>query len=240
MRTVAPRSAFALSLFACLVAGPAVAQVGPIQPVLVLNGGQTETSHRRPDLPENYAIPVDVYVAADGTVSDVVVSESSKDLVADQLAAAVMRDKLFLPALDSKGQPTVGVAKVTVSMYKRGSRKVVKVIVKPPALAGETERVNKMMCADFLWEVERLRKEADVDDAAYEVMPYVSARMYMTQKHISSEVESKFWDAWPGALKKVIDRCAKDELKFFFAEVLTPTLDGAMPELATVTASAEK
>jgi hypothetical protein len=240
MRTVAPRSAFALAFVACLVAGPAVAQVGPIQPVLVLNGGQTETSHRRPDLPESYAIPVDVYVAADGTVSDVVVSESSKNLVADQLAAAVMRDKLFLPALDSKGQPTVGVAKVTVSMYKRGPKKVVKVIVKPPALAGETERVNKMMCADFLWEVERLKKEADVDDAAYEVMPYVSARMYMTQKRISSEVEAKFWDAWPGALKKVIDRCEKDELKFFFAEVLTPTLDGAMPELATVTASTEQ
>jgi hypothetical protein len=239
MRTVAPRSAFALSLIACLVAGPAVAQVGPIQPVLVLNGGQTETPHRRPDLPESYAIPVDVYVADDGSVSDVVVTESSNNLVADQLAAAVMRERLFLPALDSNGKPTVGTARVTVSMYKRGSKKVVKVIVKPPALAGETQRVNKMMCADFLWEVERLKKEADVDDASYEVMPYVSARMYMTQKRISSEVEAKFWDAWPGALKKVIDRCEKDELKFFFAEVLAPTLDGAMPELATVTAAAE-
>ena len=241
MRTVAPRSAFALVAYvACLVAGPAVAQVGPIQPVLVLNAGKSETAHSRPDLPDSYAIPVDVYVGADGKVSNVVVSESSGNLTADQLAAAVMRDKKFLPALDSNGQATAGTAKVTVSMFKRGSKKVVKVIVKPPALASETLRVNKMMCADFIWEIERLKKEADVEDAAYEVMPYVSARMYMTQKHIASEVEGKFWDAWPGALKKVIDRCEKDELKFFFAEVLSPTLDGALPELETVTASTEQ
>jgi|SRR4051812_47496113 TonB family protein len=239
MNTVASRRVLALLALGGLLAGPAAAQVGPIQPVLVLDGGRSETPHNRPDLPDSYAIPVDVYVTADGQVSNVVVTESSRNELADQLAAAVMRDKKFLPALDTQGSPVAGVARVSVSMFKRGSRKVVKVIVKPPALDGETQRVRRMMCADFIWEVERLEKQARVADASYEVMPYTSARMYMTDKRIASEVETKFWDAWPKALHKVVERCEKDELRFFYAEVLVPTLDGVMPQAETTVAAAE-
>ena len=240
MRTVASRRAIALIAYvACFAAGPVVAQVGPIQPVLVLADGKNEFPHNRPELAESYAIPVDVYVAADGSVSNVVVSESSGDLQADQLAAAVMREKKFLPALDAKGQPVTGSAKVTVSMFKRGNKKVVKVVVKPPAMSAETQRVNKMMCADFLWEMERLKKEADVSDASYEVMPYVAARMYIAQRKIPGEVEGTFWDMWSSALRKVVDRCEKDELKFFYTEVLVPALDGVLPAQDTATASAQ-
>ena len=240
MRTVKPTRVFALFAYvACLIAGPAAAQVGPIQPVLVLSDGKNEFPHSRPDLPESYAIPVDVFVDAKGVVSNVVVSESSRNLEADQLAAAVMRDKKFLPALDAKGAPVAGSAKVTVSMFKRGSKKVVKVVVKPPALNAEIERVNKMMCADFLWEIERLKKEADVSDASYEVMPYVAARMYIKQKQIPGEVEGTFWDMWSNALRKVVDRCEKDELKFFYAEVLVPALDGVIPSQDMTTAAAQ-
>jgi hypothetical protein len=241
MKTVALRRVFApFAYVACLLAGPALAQIGPIQPVLVLADGKSETAHNRPDLPESYAIPLDVFVGADGSVSNVVVTETSHNELADQLAAGVMRDKKFLPALDAKGQPVAGTVRVTVSLFKRGAKKVVKVIVKPPALNLETARVKKMMCADFTWEVERLKRDADVKDASYEVMPYTSARMYMTQKHVPSEVEEKFWDAWPGALRKIVDRCEKDQLKLFYAEVLVPTLDGAVPQADTTVAAADK
>jgi hypothetical protein len=228
-----------IAYVACLAAGPAVAQVGPIQPVLVLEDGKAETPHKRPELPESYSIPVDVFVAADGSVSNVVVTDTSDNLLADQLAADVMRGKRFLPALNAKGQPVAGTARVTVAMFQRGKANVVKVVVKPPALAGETDRVKKMMCADFLWEVNRLRKEADVTDASLEVMPFHSARMYMEQKHVPEETQMKFWDAWPKQLKKVVAACEKDELKFFYAEVLVPALDGVLPVNETMSASAE-
>ena len=240
MRNVAHARVFALlTTVACLTAGPVLAQVGPIQPVLVLDAGRSEAPHNRPDFPETYAIPVDVYVAADGAVTHVVVTETSKNEVADQLAADLMRQKKFLPALDSKGRPVSGMAKVTVSMFKRGNKKVAKVIVKPPAINSETDRVKRMMCADFIWEVERLEKQADVRDTAYEVMPYMTARMYLEQKHVPSASEEKFWDSWPKALNKVIDRCQKDELKFFYAEVLVPALDGVMPAVDSAVASTE-
>lgn len=237
MKTVAFRRVFALcSYVAVLVAGPALAQIGPIQPVLVLDGGKAEHSHDRPDLPEDYSVPVDVYVEPDGSVSNVVVSDSTGNLDADSVAAAYMRDRNFLPGLDMKGNPVASTVRVTVNMFRRGSRKVVKVTLKPPPIANETERVHKLMCADFLWELQRMRDGAGIRDASLEVMPYVSARMYMTSKQVSEEVEEKFWDTWPNALQKIVDRCRRDELKLYYSEVLVPTLDGSMPGRETATA----
>jgi hypothetical protein len=181
-------------------------------------------------------VPIDVFVAADGTVSNVVVSDSTGNLDADKIAAAYMRDQKFLPGLDMKGNPVASTVRVTVNMFRRGPRKVVKVTLKPPPIAKETERVGKLMCADFLWELQRIREGAGIRDASLEVMPYVSARMYMTSKHLSEEVEAKFWDMWPDQLEKIVNRCEKDELKLFFSEVLVPTLDGSLPNRDTATA----
>jgi TonB family protein len=239
MKTVTVRRVLALfGYVSCLAAGPVAAQVGPIQPVLITEG-KAEVTHNRPDF-DDYSIPLDVYVAADGAVTNVVVSDSSGNVAADGAAASLMREKRFLPALDAKGQPVNGMVKVAVNMYKRGTRKVVHVTVKPPPIAAETQRVKKLMCADFLWEVDRIRDDAGIRDASLEVMPYTSARMYMQQKNVSSEVEEKFWDMWPNALRKAIDRCEKEQTSFYFTEVLVPLLDGAMPAKDTELAASTR
>jgi len=239
METVTPRRLIGLLGYVlCLAAGPAFAQVGPIQPVLVLPDGKLEVTHNRPSFEDDYSIPVDVYVSADGSVTSAVVSQSSGNVAADGVAADYMRERKFLPALDAASKPVDSVVKVAVNMFKRGSKKVVRVTIKPPPVAGETLRVRKLMCADFLWEVNRIKSEAGIRDFSMEVMPYMSAHMYVAQKNLPSDVEEKFWDQWPSTLKKVIDRCEKDELKFYFTEVLVPALDGTLPEQDTATASA--
>ena len=223
-----------LGYVSCLAASPSLAQVGPIQPVLVTDG-QVEYSQKRPDM-EDAMVPVEVHIAPDGTISNVVVSETSGNLEADALAVAFMRERKFLPGLNARGEPVASVLKVTVNMYKRGSRKVARITVKPPPLAQEKLRLKTLMCADFIWEIERMDKEAGINDLSLEVMPYTSARMYMEQKHVPDQLETKFWDEWPNALRKVVDRCEKDQTRLFFSEVLVPTLDGLMPA-DTATAS---
>jgi len=225
-----------LGYVSCLAASPAFAQMGPIQPVLV-TGGKVEYSHDRPDLDTDYSVPVEVQVDAGGAISNVLVTETSGNVQADGLAVQFMRGMKFLPGLNDRGQAIKSSVKVTVNMYKRGSRKVVRVTVKPPPMAQETLRVQTLMCADFLWELDRMRDDAGIRDASLEVMPYTSARMYMQQKHVPDGSEEKFWDEWPDALKKVVDRCEKDQTRLFFSEVLVPTLDGVMPP-ETATASA--
>jgi TonB family protein len=225
-----------LGYVSCLAAAPAVAQMGPIQPVLV-TGGKIEYSHNRPDLGNDYSVPVEVHLDAAGAIGNVLVSETSGNVDADALAVEFMQGMKFLPGLDARGEPISSVVKVTVNMYKRGAKKVVRVTVKPPPIQQETLRVKTLMCADFLWEIERMRDDAGIRDASLEVMPYTSARLYMQQKHVPDAQEEKFWDEWPGALRKAADRCEKDQTRLFFSEVLVPTLDGAMPP-ETATASA--
>lgn len=238
MKTITVSRLAVLLSYVSLSTAPALAQVGPIQPVLVLPDGKLEVTHSRPNFDEDFSIPVDVYVAADGSVSSAVVSSSSGSVEADAVAANYMRERGFLPALDTNSRPVESVVKVNVNMYKRGSKKVVRVTLKPPPVDAEKLRVNKLMCADFLWEVKRIRTEAGIKDFSLEVMPYMSAHMYVGQKNLPSEVEEKFWDQWPNTLKKVIDRCEKDELKFYFTEVLVPALEGTLPTQETATASA--
>ena len=224
-----------LGYVSCLAAAPAMAQMGPIQPVLVTDG-KVEYSHDRPDIGD-FTVPVEVRVAASGAIQGVFVSESSGNAQADALAVDFMKQRKFLPGLDDRGTAVDSVVRVTVNMYKRGSKKVARVTIKPPPLAQETLRVQTLMCADFLWEIERMDKEAGIDDLSLEVMPYTSARMYMEQKNVPDSFEEKFWDEWPGALRKIVDRCERDQTRMFFSEVLVPTLDGVMPE-QTATASA--
>jgi hypothetical protein len=239
MKTVtSSRALVLLGYVLCLAAGPALSQVGPIQPVLVLPDGKLEVTHDRPSFAEDYSIPVDVHVAADGSVTSAVVSSSSGNVAADGVAATYMRERKFLPALNSDSNPVEAVVKVNVNMFKRGSKKVVRVTLKPPPVAAETLRVRRLMCADFLWEVNRIKAEAGIKDFSMEVMPYMSAHMYVAGKNLPSELEEKFWDEWPHTLKKVIDRCEKDELKFYFTEVLVPALDGTMPSSESVSAAA--
>jgi len=224
-----------LGYVSCLAAAPAMAQMGPIQPVMVTDG-KVEYSHDRPDIGD-FTVPVEVHVDASGAIHRVVVSESTGNALADELAVTFMKQRKFLPGLDDRGVAVDSVVRVTVNMYKRGSRKVARVTVKPPPMAQETLRVQTLMCADFLWEIERMDKEAGIDDLSLEVMPYTSARMYMQQKHVPDSLEEKFWDEWPSALRKVVDRCEHDQTRMFFSEVLVPTLDGVMPG-QTATASA--
>ena len=169
------------------------------------------------------------------TVQNVVVTESTGNLDADGVVASFMRQRRFLPAVNVRGEPMAGIVKVTVNMFKRGSKKVVRVTTKPPAFASEKERVARMTCADFLWELERMREGANIRDASYEVTPYMSALLYKEQRRISSEVEEKFWDTWPDTLEKVVNRCEKQQTRLYFTDVLVPALDGTLPasELAT-------
>jgi hypothetical protein len=229
-----------LALFAYVAfcaATPAFAQVGPIQPVMVMVGSSPESSHSRPGLADDYSVPLDVYVGADGAVTNAIVSDSTGNVEADGIAASYIRERRFLPGLDVKGQPVASLVRVTVNMYKRGAKKVVRVTLKPPPLANESLRVKKLMCADFIFEMNRLTEEAKVRDPSLEVLPYMSAHMYMQQKNVPSEVQEKFWDQWPRTLDKIVDRCEKNQLQMFYAEVLVPALDGAIPEREMVTAS---
>jgi TonB family protein len=224
-------------MFHFVVVAPATAQVGPVQAVLVLPHGNPEIPHNRPNSLEDFSVPVDVYVNAAGEVTNVVVTQSTGNVDADSAGATFMRERKFLPAVDDRGQAMDSVVKVNVNLFKRGSKKVARVTLKPPPFPAEMDRVSRMTCADFLWEVERMRKDANIRDTSFEQTPYMSALLYKEKRSISSEVESKFWDMWTDLHKKVVDRCEKQQTRLYFTDVLMPALDGTLPETEMATAN---
>jgi TonB family protein len=219
------------------VAAPAAAQVGPVQPVLVLPNGSPEIPHDRPNFADDYSVPMDVYVDSTGGVTNVVVTQSTGNIAADGAAAAFMRDRRFLPAVDDAGVAMDTVIRANVNMFKRGSRKVARVTIKPGNFAHEKARVQRMTCADFLWEVERMRKSANIKDTSFELTPYMSAILYKDKRNVPIEVEDKFWDMWTTMHEKVIERCEKQQTRLYFTDVLIPALDGTLPASDTATAS---
>ncbi|HUQ09107.1 MAG TPA: hypothetical protein VM146_02240 [Steroidobacteraceae bacterium] len=239
MKHLTFRKYFALVGYVSLLAAaiPATAQVGPVQPVLVQPSGSPEMSQDRPNFKEDYSVPMDVYVNAQGKVTNVVVTQSTDNVEADGAAASFMRERNFLPAVDDHGDARDALVRVTVNMFKRGSRKVARVTIKPPPVALEKDRVQRMTCADFLWEVERMREKANIKDTSFEQTPYMSAMLYKDTRHVSIDVESKFWDMWTDMHEKVVNRCEKQQTRMYFTDVLMPLLDGTLPEPATVTAS---
>jgi TonB family protein len=212
---------------------PATAQIGPVQPVLVQPTGNPEIPHQRPNFKEDFSVPMDVYVNAQGQVTNVVVTQSTNNIEADGAAASFMRDRRFLPAVDDRGDARDALVRVTVNMFKRGSKNVVRVTTKPPPMPLEKDRVQRMTCADFLWEVERMREDANIKDTSFEQTPYMSALLYKDKRRVPIEVESKFWDMWTDMHEKVVNRCEKQQTRMYFTDVLMPLLDGTMPEAET-------
>jgi hypothetical protein len=239
MKHLTLRKSIALVGYVSLLAAaiPATAQVGPVQPVLVQPSGSPEMSQDRPNFKEDYSVPMDVYVNAQGQVTNVVVTQTTNNVEADGVAANFMRERTFLPAVDDRGDARDALVRVTVNMFKRGSKKVARVTIKPPPIALEKDRVQRMTCADFLWEVERMRDQANIKDTSFEQTPYMSAMLYKDKRHVSIDVESKFWDMWTDMHEKVVSRCEKQQTRMYFTDVLMPLLDGTLPEPETVTAS---
>ena len=76
MKTHTSRRLLALlGYVSCLAAAPAIAQMGPIQPVLITDG-KVEYSHDRPDIGD-FSVPVEVMVGPAGQILNVVVSETT-------------------------------------------------------------------------------------------------------------------------------------------------------------------
>lgn len=206
---------------------PAWAQLGPIEPIITSSTKPSAAIANIPNLSEDYVIPVEVTVGADGAVQNVVVSTPSGNEDADKTAVRFMMEKKFLPAVDAAGNPVEGTAQGTVEVRSKTINKVLKANMKPGNTSTEVARVRKLSCKDFTWEIARLRDGAKSQALHAEVMPWVSLRLYVMDKKVPKDVEEKLMDKWPGALADAEQQCKAAPQKNFLSDVLMPLLDAA-------------
>ena len=217
-------------MLACLTATlPAGAQVGPIEPIVIVAGPPSATLADLPDLGDEFVVGIEVKVAPDGTVAEVVVTSSSGNAQADQAAIGFMKEKRFLPALDARARPVAGSVRGSVEVNARGRMREMKASLKPPDIPNEIERVRKLTCRDFLWEIERLRRDAASTDLSREIMPWVSLRVYMMDRKLPKGAEPAYLEKWPQALSETEALCKSTPDKSYLADTLTLVLDSLAP-----------
>jgi len=218
-----------LWLATLLYAVPACAQLGPIEPIIVSSSKPSETLANIPDMTEDYLIPVEVWVAPDGSVKDVVVSASSGNEAADRTAISFMKEKQFLPALDAKLRPIEARVLGSVEVRSKTRIKQLKANMKPPNISNEVERIRKLTCKDFLWEIARLRNEGASPNVSREIMPWLSLRVYMLDKKLPKDAEPKYLERWPRALNEAEDSCKATPDKLYLTGVLVQIVDSLAP-----------
>jgi TonB family protein len=218
-----------LALLAWSAPRPVNAQIGPIEPIIVSGGEPSATLANMPDIRADYLIPVELTVAADGSVKDVVVSAPSGDEAADRTAISFMKEKRFLPALDPQLRPVEAKVQGTVEVKAKTRIRELRASMKPPNIPSEVERVRKMRCKDFLWEIDRLRNQAASPDLSREIMPWVSLRVYMLDKHLPKGSEPAYLKRWPQALSEAEAMCRSTPEKSYFADTLVLILESLPP-----------
>ena len=205
------------------------AQVGPIEPIILTSAKPSETLANIPELGGDFSIPVEVTVAPDGSVTGVVVTTSSGNAAADGTAIKFMREKTFLPALDAHAQPIEGKVQGNVEVKTSTRMKQLKASMKPPNIPNEIERVRKLRCRDFLWEIERLRKQGASTDLSREIMPWVSLRVYMLDKKLPKDAEAAYLERWPKALGEAEATCRSTPGRLYLNDTLVLILDSLAP-----------
>ena len=205
-------------------AGSAFAQLGPIEPTIIPSLDTSRALTDMPDLADDYVVPVEVTVAADGHVKEVVVSTSSGEPAADETARAFILEKTFLPGLDASGHPVESKAIGSVEVHSKTDDKELRANMKLVNVPAQVARVRKLKCRDFTWEVARLRTDGRSPDVSQEAMPWVSLRIYMLDRKVPKEMESPLIDKWPRVFGEAEASCQAHPDKNYLTDVLAPLL----------------
>jgi TonB family protein len=222
------RVAFSISLFALPVA--AFAQAGPSEPQVIsaasvgkINVGQRKLGGQ---------LVATVRVGDNGKVSDVAVVENTTDDGFEPQLIKVLQNARFRPAIDESGKPMEASIDMKVELRpSTGSTpKPVAAKADPQLTEKEKARIRKMKCADFTWEWQLIREEAD-DAAATEFMPRIAIAMYAAARTEAGEyVDAKVWKAAAKALDEAAKRCKNGPDQLFWQDTFRVVMDQAVPK----------
>ena len=223
------RAVFSISLLAFPAA--LLAQTGPSEPQIIAAAGTAKINVGTRKLAGQMVATV--RVGDDGKVREVLVTENTAESVFEPQLVKVLQSARFRPAIDASGKPIESSVEMKVELRTSTgvNPKPTAAKADPQLTDKEKARIRKMKCADFLWEWELLRDEADAAAAATEFMPRIAVTMYAAKRTEAGEyVDSKVWKASAKALKEAADRCEKDPQAPFWEGVFKSVMDEAVPK----------
>jgi TonB family protein len=229
----AARAVLSKSLLAASLMGVSVvvsAQSGPSEPQVITAANTAKIAVGARKLVGH--MTATLRVGEDGKVREVQVIENTAEAGFESQLVKVLQSARFRPAIDAGGKPVESSIdmKVELRASTGANPKPVPLKADPQLTEKEKERIRKMTCADFTWEWELIRDEAD-DAAATEFMPRIAIAMYVAiRKEANEYVDAKVWKASGKALRDTADRCEENPTRLFFQDTFKPLLDEAVPK----------
>jgi TonB family protein len=218
-----------ISIGLALLPAAAIAQTGPSEPQIIAAASTGKITVGSRKLTGHMVATL--RVGEDGRVRDVLVTENTTESAFEPQLVKVMQNTRFRPAIDAEGKPLEGSIEVKVELRQSTGAEPKPVAAKPdPGLTEkEKARIRRMKCADFLWEWNLLRDQAD-DAAATEFMPRIAVAMYAAMRSEAKEyVDAKVWKASGKALRESAKRCEDDPQALFWDGVFKAVLDAEVP-----------
>ncbi len=219
------------ALFALTLIPAAVfAQTGPADPQVIAAASTAKVNVGARKL--TGFVVATVRVDAEGRASDIQITANTTESGFEPQLVKVLQSTRFRPAIDASGRPIEASVEMKVELRPSTGAAPKAVAAKPdPQLTDkEKARIRKMRCADFVWEWELLREEAD-DAAATEFMPRIAVSMYTALRTEAGEyVDAKVWKASAKALRDSVERCKDNPAAPFFDGAFRAVLDEAVPK----------
>jgi len=212
-----------------LLPAAAFAQTGPSDPQ-VIAGAPTAKITMGSKKFGGHVIAT-VRVAADGRVSDVLITENTTEAGLEPQLIKVLQSARFRPAIDASGKPVQGSVEMKVELRQSTANEPKPVSNKSEADQNDKEkaRIKKMRCSDFMWEWDLLRDAAG--DPATEFMPRIATTMYAAVRTEAGDyVDAKVWKAAPKAFKESASRCRDNPSAPFWDGIFKTVMDEAIPK----------
>jgi hypothetical protein len=226
--TPTARTGLAVSIL-ILSTVPAVSQTGPSDPQVIAAASTAKISVGQKKL-AGHAIAT-VRVGVDGRVSEVLITEVTTEPGIEPQLVKVLQSARFRPAIDASGRTVEASIEMKVELRTSTGMEPKPVAAKPDPQLNDKEkaRIKRMRCADFVWEWDLIREEAD-ERTATEFMPRIATQMYVTQRNEAGDyVDVKVWKEAPKALRQAADQCRDNPGAPFWDGIFKSVMDEAVP-----------
>lgn len=217
-------------ILAIALSGVVHAQAGPADPQVIVSAGTAKINVGARKLAGH--LVATLRVGEDGKVREVAVTENTAEPAFEPMLNKVLQSARFRPAIDASGKPVEASIDMKVELRPSTGAEPKPVAAKPDPQLTEKEkaRIRRMRCADFVWEWELIREEAD-DAVATEFMPRIAVTLYAAMRTEAGEyVDAKVWKASAKALREAVERCEDTPQALFWEETFKPVMDAAVPK----------
>lgn len=186
------------------------------------------------------AVEVEVRVGADGRTMSTRLLTRSGNGVYDERVRGFWKHQPFVPALDAGGHPVESTLRTRAtysvklppgadSLVNRhnGWRFRTQVLgTNPAALAARIERLS---CADLLWEYDFMRGVAPRAKLQHEEIFHVAFAMFIAAKQLGTEARDSLIAQWDTLIGQTLDSCRAQPPAAFWQDAFAHTFQSAAP-----------